>query len=506
MERLNNDQFKSHYVRFHAFISLFLGVLSFGCSPRILSAEVCSPTHSPFGAGSGTAADPYQICSVSHLSNIQNNLSANYILEADLDMTNFSYPTFIPLASTANPFVGIFNGNNYTISNWTASSTAASTLSLFGALDDNAVVENLTLSNFAISAGSNAAILANSASTSASITHVTASGSVIALGGSNGNVGNLAGLVVTLNDNSQINHSSFMGSIIDTLDSSCSNIGGLVAYLSSNNTITNSIVTATINTPHCTYVGGLLGQTNSASSSSAPAITQSSAVVVLTGNYYLGGLVGSWSQGTISNSTSDGSLQGSTLTGGLVGYAGTYSTSSSAIIIHSSSSATVSSSSIAQTLGGLVGFNDTSGNVYASYATGNLSTSSPSAQSIGGFVGLNYGNISDGFATGSADTGSGTWVGGFVGLNEGAIDRVYALGQVSGAAQVGGVCGLNTGTISNSFWNETTSGTNSDYSSGGALGYPTVPGALFVESTYVVGWDFTNTWYPPTATTYATLR
>ncbi|SDI61912.1 GLUG motif-containing protein, partial [Propionivibrio dicarboxylicus] len=71
---------------------------------------------------------------------------------------------------------------------------------------------------------------------------------------------------------------------------------------------------------------------------------------------------------------------------------------------------------------------------------------------VGALVGMNYGTISNSYATGSVVGNSN--VGGLVGINSGTISNSYAAASVDGALEVGGLVGYNeNGTISNSHYN-----------------------------------------------------
>lgn len=103
-------------------------------------------------------------------------------------------------------------------------------------------------------------------------------------------------------------------------------------------------------------------------------------------------------------------------------------------------------------MGGLVGYNDGTGTVRKSYATGGGVTSS--ADEVGGLVGANYGAIEKSYSTKNA-TGNDQ-VGGLSGNNFGAtISNCYATGNIgiSGAAGAGGglVGATGGGTITNSY-------------------------------------------------------
>ena len=174
-------------------------------------------------------------------------------------------------------------------------------------------------------------------------------------------------------------------------------------------------------------------------------VNNSHATSPVSGSYYVGGLVG-LNYGTVKNSYATGAVSnGSYYTGGLVGTNGTYSKHGSAQITNS-------------------------------YATGAVTST---AADVGGLVGSTYGSIANSYATGSASsTGSNrAQVGGLVGALVGPVSNSYSTGHVSGTYNIGGLVGqvysvgASHGSVTNSFWNVTTSGQSS--SPGGGAGLTT---------------------------------
>ena len=105
-------------------------------------------------------------------------------------------------------------------------------------------------------------------------------------------------------------------------------------------------------------------------------------------------------------------------------------------------------------VGGLVGINHFIGEVRGCYATSRVT----GEDDVGGLVGDNRGILAAGYATGQV---SGvTEAGGLVGFNQpdGEIQASYATGSVSGASNAGGLVGLNEGTVTDSYWDTSTSG------------------------------------------------
>jgi len=192
----------------------------------------------------------------------------------------------------------------------------------------------------------------------------------------------------------------------------------------------------------------------------------------MTGEWAVGGLVGE-NCGDVRSSYSSGIMNGADCVGGLVGAnTGTVSSCYSAanvtghwdvggLVGCSDSSGTVSNScSVGDVtgewaVGGLVGGN-LGGIVAKSYSTGDITGD----DYVAGLVGDNQGTVSNSYSIGSV---IGEWyVGGLVGDNDfsGIVSNSYASGGVTGDSFVGGLVGSNWGTVSNSFWDIETSGTN----------------------------------------------
>ena len=113
-------------------------------------------------------------------------------------------------------------------------------------------------------------------------------------------------------------------------------------------------------------------------------------------------------------------------------------------------------------VGGLAG-RIASGTIRASYATASVTGQTLRVGGLVGYVLSGGAALTASYATGAVS--GGTPSGGLVGFNQGTITASYAIGAVSGThAQIGGLVGQNvggfgtTGTITNSYYNGTTSG------------------------------------------------
>ncbi len=166
------------------------------------------------------------------------------------------------------------------------------------------------------------------------------------------------------------------------------------------------------------------------------------------GNMYVGPLVG-YNEGTVKSSYTMGNVSGIYYVGGLVGW------NDEGMINCSYATRNVSGNI---SVGGLVGMNY--GIVKNSYAKGKVNGNSI----VGGLVGKNFGVclVKNSYARG--DVSGNEYVGGLIGLNDmGNVSNSYATGKVSGNDSVGGLVGkiemmLDYGTITDSFWDVTTTG------------------------------------------------
>ena len=165
------------------------------------------------------------------------------------------------------------------------------------------------------------------------------------------------------------------------------------------------------------------------------------------GGSNVGGLVGRYAGGRVDYSYVTGKVGGKSNVGGLIGANGGVIEKS-----YATANVTVTHTDEMSIGGGLVGYSH-GGEIYKSYATGDVIGKSV----LGGLVGHNIGNIELSYATGSVTSGWGGGneykIGGFVGYNEigGTIKKSYATGNVIGKVQVGGFAGENGGVIKNSY-------------------------------------------------------
>jgi GH24 family phage-related lysozyme (muramidase) len=159
------------------------------------------------------------INSVADLENINNDLSGNYVLGANIDATGINF-------TSISNFTGTFDGNGHTISNLsllaTQSQNAWGYAGLFDVIGPSGVVENLKLTNLSITGG-NAYVGALAAENDGTIKNVSADVSIDVTGGwVGGLVGENLGTVF---------QSDTSGSVIDNNSPYPTPlVGGLVGY------------------------------------------------------------------------------------------------------------------------------------------------------------------------------------------------------------------------------------------------------------------------------------
>ena len=152
---------------------LFSLLSSFDSAAMTAAADNSAPAEANdkatlFAGGTGTAEDPWQISTAEQLYRIHDDLTAHYILIADIDLS--AYENWTPIgafqslsdapedAEVPHPdyaFTGTFNGDGHTISNLTVSSEAPMGAGLFGCAagteNGAAYIRNFTLKNVNVS-------------------------------------------------------------------------------------------------------------------------------------------------------------------------------------------------------------------------------------------------------------------------------------------------------------------------------------------------------------------
>lgn len=462
---------------------------------------------SPFAGGTGVPGDPYIIVNVNELQSMFNDTTAHYALGNDIDASatavwNWSvdhFEGFMPVGDAVTGFTGSLEGNGYNITGLFINRSGMNMVGLFGDIDAGVFIANLSLVSCDITgARVTGAIVGYN---EGNITNTNASGSVFGTMGTIGNfgVGGIVGINygvirecavlanvhgIGLNVGGLAGYQD-TGSAIDcvvlgNVSGNGDYIGGLVG--TNEGPITNCTVYAEVNGTGQDNIGGLVGEnwgpiTNSSAHGEVIG-TISGAVGGLIGNAdtgssvngclasgnvtcsgdYVGGLVGWMKAGTLNNSYSTGKL---VLTGGS-GHGGLVGQADGGSIAFCNATGDVEGIIY---VGGLIGSNVA--DVYGCSADGKVNGT---GDYVGGLIGYNTGLVNMSYATGDVGSTGGTGHGGLIGYTTGGLVTLsYAVGDVYGVENVGGLCGYSFNEISQSFAIGEVNATSNNV--GGLVGY-----------------------------------
>ncbi|UCG59933.1 MAG: hypothetical protein JSU70_10505 [Phycisphaerales bacterium] len=93
------------------------------------------PTHAQYGGGAGEPDDPYLIYTPQQMNAIgadANDWDKHFKLMADIDLAAYTGDAFNIIGTRENPFIGVFEGNQYSMSNFTFRSPDRDYTGLFG--------------------------------------------------------------------------------------------------------------------------------------------------------------------------------------------------------------------------------------------------------------------------------------------------------------------------------------------------------------------------------------
>ncbi|WNY27859.1 hypothetical protein MmiEs2_00320 [Methanimicrococcus stummii] len=409
-----------------------------------------------FAGGDGSLGNPYQIENLEQLNAVREDLTANYILNNDIDMS--AYTAWEPIGRTewnqgANtwnkefPFTGTFDGAGHTIYNFTHLPETTDPLNrqpdgngsgLFGYIN-NSEIKNVRMENIRIE--------------SVIMDH-----------------NNVGVLVSHANNSSIINCSSVNGSIELTGLLWLSNAGytGGIVGKADNSTIKDCYSDVNIKT-HFHLAGGLAGGVINTN------VTNCSATGNVSARSTVGGLIGGASVTKsddiyIKDCFSTGNTFGMTVPcknsldlggGTAAGFIGTVSQTGTTALIHISNCNSTGNASVENgtTAGGFIG-ELRNGTVSDCYATGSVYASGYTYDNgtlalgyAGGFIGkMNNGTIQDSFVSNTVSTFDEA--GGFIGqMTNGSIQRCRAVTNTTAEnSSAGGFIGImKCGTIEESY-------------------------------------------------------
>jgi len=408
-----------------------------------LGGELILDDPNRYAIGTGQPDNPYQIYTVKEFINIgyhPGDWDKCFVLTNDVDLQGVEPNDILPIGTTCTPFMGFFDGNDYTISNFRCFSDTESYIGVFGCIgpvvppyglfrpiqhDPNEAgsVINLNLENLQISAyccggglaGNNSGIISNCSVTGNIMTAWKNAGGLL---------GCNAGEVTECNAECNIKSEGVAGGLIGH------NEGPVTAC-----SFSGSIELKDMNDSSCS--GGLIGDNYD-----IVKLCHFKGTVI--GGYNTGGLI-AFNEGSVIDCSASGNIVGTLNVGGLIGENGYRNP-----IIRSFSN---------------------------SFVTGEIK--------VGGLVGNNAGEISNCYATGSVN--GNEYIAGLTWICSESIVFCYSSCTVTGQQNIAGlVGGVNRDKVSSSFWDVETSGQIMSTGGIGKTKAEMQTAGTFLEA----GWDF----------------
>ena len=328
--------------------------------------------------------------------------------------------------SAANSFTGRFQGFGHTISDLTINRPGSQSTGLFASAI-NARIDNLVLTNAAVTGSRYVGSLVGAAQQATLITNVQSTATAISSVDSNSGGVYAGGLVGAIGSGSgaALNRVGTTGTVSGDTNTATAMLGGVIGQMD---------------------IGTITGVTSSAGVTATLRAGSTNNT-----NFLVGGIAGSFSGGNLTNLTASGAVAGGWHSGGLVGrFAPTTGT-----LTGGQASGNVSSTG---TAGGLVGYATGTGLIQNSDATGTVFTSGAEtvAAYAGGAVGQYAMTLAPSAVSAAGNVTGGNVTGGVIGwyqtnqaLGAGSVVSVAPVGapkEVNGPRWVGGVVGYSDST------------------------------------------------------------
>ena len=227
-----------------------------------------------FAGGDGTADSPWQIASQADLEAVNDDLTAHYILNNDIDLSGTIYHKAVIAPYTDNSsetFTGSFDGGGYVIRNLTIDTDINDCIGLFGGSED-CVIENIGIADCNVLGGHYVGGLVGENLYSI-VSNCYSTGSVTGDGSVGGLVGNnMNGRITNCYSSSEVSSSFYVaGGLVGKNDYGClvtncfstgdvssiNTVGGLMGYNGPGSCVTNCYSTGSVSGED--YVGGLVG-------------------------------------------------------------------------------------------------------------------------------------------------------------------------------------------------------------------------------------------------------
>ncbi len=285
----------------------------------VVGVECVNASGGYFAGGSGTTEDPYTIAAPAQLDWVRYifrgcafKLTTDISLDPYID--DHARGSWGPIGSVAEPFTGIFDGSNHSITNLEVTGTSYR-VGLFGQTV-GATIKDLRVSGNVEGRGFVGGLIGQAETTT--VTHVSAAVEITA---SHSNAGGLIGAALDVS----IEKSSASGNITMALGQEYG--GGLVGEYVSNAPgvhISQSFASGNVAGVRSSglgtkLVGGLIGSIGAMDLSSATTITDVYATGDVSGDGQVGGLIGNAGLTTITRAFASGINNSHDGSGGLIG-------------------------------------------------------------------------------------------------------------------------------------------------------------------------------------------
>ncbi len=392
--------------------------------------------------------EPIYISTVEGLFSITDNLAGDYILTTDISLSGYEWT---PIGSEDEPFAGTFDGDGYRISDLNIE-VSSGDIAFFAYLEEESEVSNLTLEGNVKTEDGSAALLAlycegiiKNCHTRGTVEGESAGGlvnychkgtiqSCSSTGSVSGNndVGGLAGKIgATI-----INDSNSSCNIIIIGDYGNS-IGGFIGHDNGSSVIYDCYSTGEVlksSNSYCQYIGGFIGSLHY--TSIIHDCYSTSNINIGRANNSVGGFIGVNRCATIYNCYCSGQIVGdigSSTVGGFIGENNNGAVIAEDAEAHIENCYCTGNVTGTQEIGGFAG-NNNEGVITECHSTGLVH----GQYILGGFTGINDGNITNCYSTGSVEACPSDEVdayagfGGFVGwIQSGNLNNCYSSGNVT---------------------------------------------------------------------------
>ncbi len=109
------------------------------------------------GVGDGEPNNPYRIADANDMNEIGTHTEdwgSHFLLVNDINLAEYTGTQFNIIGTSSDPFTGVFDGNNHTVSNFTYNSTGTDYIGIFGYVNSvDAEIKNLGVVNPSVNAG-----------------------------------------------------------------------------------------------------------------------------------------------------------------------------------------------------------------------------------------------------------------------------------------------------------------------------------------------------------------